>query len=247
MDYAQVEAQFKTLKEQFTAGKLDEAAFKSQLQNLMVQDEGGCWWMIGYETGQWYTHDGSAWVRAEPPVRTTLPPPAVKEKVEFSPTLIAAVEKAKQTERVPVAPLPSSGEKKAPAPLSWIQEVKRIGWGFWLGWIGALGAGCVVFLLLVGINPYYDKLVTWCLVAGSVVGVIQWLILRKYLQGSIWWVLINVLFVGIVGGLVADGSYYNYNRQTSDFGVFLAFLYPILNVIVSLILVLRKRRSGASV
>jgi hypothetical protein len=73
MDYAQVEEQFQSLKQQFTAGKLDEAAFKAQLNELMVQDGQGRWWMIGYETGQWYMHDGSAWVRADPPRLGTYP------------------------------------------------------------------------------------------------------------------------------------------------------------------------------
>jgi hypothetical protein len=66
MDFSQVAAVFQKLKAQYDAGDLSEADFKARLQNLMLQDEEGRWWMIGYESGQWYVHDGQAWVRGEP-------------------------------------------------------------------------------------------------------------------------------------------------------------------------------------
>ena len=62
-----VEAEFRRLKGQFAAGELSEAEVKAQLAQLMIEDEAGQWWMIGYETGQWYSHDGEQWVRREPP------------------------------------------------------------------------------------------------------------------------------------------------------------------------------------
>jgi hypothetical protein len=69
MDYRQVEQEFRQLKTQYDAGRLTEADFKARLQGLMLQDEQGRWWMIGYETGQWYVHDGEKWVQRElPPV-----------------------------------------------------------------------------------------------------------------------------------------------------------------------------------
>ncbi len=67
MDFSQVAAEFRTLKAQYDAGALSEADFKARLQELMLQDEQGRWWMIGYETGQWYVHDGEKWVQSEPP------------------------------------------------------------------------------------------------------------------------------------------------------------------------------------
>jgi len=67
MDFQQAEKKFKQLKMQFEAGNLTEAEFKSQLEELMVQDEGGNWWMIGYETELWYRHDGKEWVQTDPP------------------------------------------------------------------------------------------------------------------------------------------------------------------------------------
>ncbi|MCX6032853.1 MAG: SUMF1/EgtB/PvdO family nonheme iron enzyme [Chloroflexi bacterium] len=68
MDSSQVAAEFRQLKAQYDAGTLSETDFKARLQDLMLQDEQGRWWMIGYETGQWYVHDGEKWVRAEPPM-----------------------------------------------------------------------------------------------------------------------------------------------------------------------------------
>lgn len=67
MDFTAVETQFKELKRQFEAGTLTEEDLKSQLQALMIQDEEGKWWMIGYESGQWHYHDGEQWVQSEPP------------------------------------------------------------------------------------------------------------------------------------------------------------------------------------
>ncbi len=75
MDFSQVAAEFHKLKAQYDAGALTEANFKARLQDLMIQDEQGRWWMIGYETGQWYVHDGEKWVRGEPPV-PSMPPTA---------------------------------------------------------------------------------------------------------------------------------------------------------------------------
>jgi hypothetical protein len=67
MDFARVEAEFKRLKAQFERGALTEAEFKAQLEELMIEDEQGRWWILGYETGQWYVHDGEQWVQQEPP------------------------------------------------------------------------------------------------------------------------------------------------------------------------------------
>jgi hypothetical protein len=67
MDFQQAEKRFRQLKNQFESGTLSEPEFKTQLEELMVQDERGDWWMIGYETERWYRHDGKAWVQTDPP------------------------------------------------------------------------------------------------------------------------------------------------------------------------------------
>jgi hypothetical protein len=50
MDFYQVTAEFHKLKAQYDAGALAEADFKARLQDLMLQDEQGRWWMTGYGT-----------------------------------------------------------------------------------------------------------------------------------------------------------------------------------------------------
>lgn len=70
MDFGQVEKRFRQLKAEFDAGKLPETEFKSQLEELMTQDEQGNWWMIGYETGLWHRNDGQEWVQTDPPRRS---------------------------------------------------------------------------------------------------------------------------------------------------------------------------------
>jgi hypothetical protein len=67
MDFQQAEKSFKRLKAQFEAGTLSETEYKTRLEELMVQDEQGDWWMIGYETERWHRHDGTNWVPADPP------------------------------------------------------------------------------------------------------------------------------------------------------------------------------------
>src|SRR6266542_1988229 len=65
MDFRQVENKFKRLKAQFEAGTLTEAEFKTKLEDLMIRDEQGSWWMIGYETELWYRHNGMNWVQTD--------------------------------------------------------------------------------------------------------------------------------------------------------------------------------------
>ncbi len=67
MDFARVEAEFARLKAQFETGAVTEAEFRAQLEELIFEDEQGRWWILGYETGQWYVHDGEQWVQQEPP------------------------------------------------------------------------------------------------------------------------------------------------------------------------------------
>ena len=65
MDFQQTENRFKQLKAQFEAGTLTEDKFKSQLEELMVRDDTGSWWMLGYETERWYRHNGKEWIQTD--------------------------------------------------------------------------------------------------------------------------------------------------------------------------------------
>jgi hypothetical protein len=75
MDFVRVEAEFRRLKAQFERGALTEEEFKAQLEELMIEDEQGRWWILGYETGQWYVHDGEQWVQQELPRAAPGTPP----------------------------------------------------------------------------------------------------------------------------------------------------------------------------
>jgi hypothetical protein len=67
MNFKDAEEKFKQIKSQFISGILSEAEFKARLEEMMIQDEEGKWWMIGFESGQWYFNDGTSWVRSDPP------------------------------------------------------------------------------------------------------------------------------------------------------------------------------------
>ena len=62
------EQEYQRLKKIFSnrSGTLTETQ-KSLLHDIMVQDEQGRWWTIGYETGQWYFNDGEKWIPSTPP------------------------------------------------------------------------------------------------------------------------------------------------------------------------------------
>jgi hypothetical protein len=68
MNFAEVEREVAKLRQELAAGRLAEEQFKARLRELMVENTEGNWWMVGYETGEWYRHDGSDWVRADPSI-----------------------------------------------------------------------------------------------------------------------------------------------------------------------------------
>jgi hypothetical protein len=56
------------LRRQVADGLLTEDECKARMRELMVEDSDGNWWMVGYETGEWYRHDGTDWIQANPPL-----------------------------------------------------------------------------------------------------------------------------------------------------------------------------------
>ena len=87
MDFAQVETKFKELKRKYDAGAFSEEDFKAQLEELMIEDAEGKWWIIGYETGKWYYHDGERWVQSKPPKPAPVAPPTPREELQRVPKL----------------------------------------------------------------------------------------------------------------------------------------------------------------
>lgn len=156
MSYPEIEARYRELKAQFDAGMLTEDAFKAQLAELMLQDDQGRWWIIGYETGDWYVYEGEQWVRAVPPA----PGPDVSE-------LTPAIDPLPGT----AGDLPASGVAAAtpPAigePISWrklpsgvvtscrrLLASLRVPWGALL----AITIGWGIAFLVVGLRLDSDS------------------------------------------------------------------------------------------
>jgi hypothetical protein len=65
--FADVAQEVERLRQQVTAGTLTAEEGQARMRDLMVEDADGNWWMVGYETGKWYRHDGTDWVQADPP------------------------------------------------------------------------------------------------------------------------------------------------------------------------------------
>ena len=65
--FAGVAHQASVLRQRTTEGLMTEAECKAQMRELMIPGTDGKWWMVGYQSGAWYAHDGSGWVQAQPP------------------------------------------------------------------------------------------------------------------------------------------------------------------------------------
>lgn len=76
--FAIVEQEAARLRKQFNAGKISLEALQARLQDLMVQDANGVWWMVGTESGRWYRYDGANWQPGTPPRGM----PGLKSKVK---------------------------------------------------------------------------------------------------------------------------------------------------------------------
>lgn len=86
------------LKRQLDEGKLSRATVEQRLKELMIQDEAGNWWMIGFQSGKWYQNLKGQWVEAVPPHRpapsgeAALPgPPFIGADRIWFPTLLTAL------------------------------------------------------------------------------------------------------------------------------------------------------------
>lgn len=64
--FAMVEAQYRSLRAAFEAGRMDAAAFEQAL-DAAAFEYSGRWWMIGADSGRWYASEQGGWVLATPP------------------------------------------------------------------------------------------------------------------------------------------------------------------------------------
>ncbi|MBI4789238.1 MAG: hypothetical protein HY782_19570 [Chloroflexi bacterium] len=65
--FERAEREFFKFKGQLDAGRITPEQFDAALKELIVEDSHGRFWMLGADTGKWYTHDGEAWVEGTPP------------------------------------------------------------------------------------------------------------------------------------------------------------------------------------
>jgi beta-lactam-binding protein with PASTA domain len=66
LDFQEADRRCAELKRQLDAGIISEEEFDAQRKKLMVQDDEGRWWAKSRETGEWYYHDESGWIRGTP-------------------------------------------------------------------------------------------------------------------------------------------------------------------------------------
>ncbi len=75
MTFAEADAQYEVLKQQYLAGALDEEQFDERLHQLMVLDEAGLWWAKSRENGLWHYYDPSSgdWIAAAAAIKYACP------------------------------------------------------------------------------------------------------------------------------------------------------------------------------
>ena len=67
MDFQEADRRYAEIKRRHETGSLTQEEFDEELKHLMVQDEEGRWWAKSRTAGEWYYHDGTAWVKDTPP------------------------------------------------------------------------------------------------------------------------------------------------------------------------------------
>ena len=65
--FALVEKEAGALRRQRAAGRITDQELEARLEELMVQDSSGGWWVAGVEPGQWYHQQDGRWISARPP------------------------------------------------------------------------------------------------------------------------------------------------------------------------------------
>src|SRR5512143_87236 len=73
--FAEIEEQYLRLKKLHKDGQIEQAAYEQALQDLVIQDESGQYWMIGDESEEWHRFDGQDWQRTDPPQAGERPMP----------------------------------------------------------------------------------------------------------------------------------------------------------------------------
>jgi hypothetical protein len=64
--FIMVETEVGRLRQELQKGRMSVQQVKDRLKDLIIQDDSGNFWTVGFETWQWYRFDGANWVRATP-------------------------------------------------------------------------------------------------------------------------------------------------------------------------------------
>jgi len=67
VDFREADSRYAEITRRQETGILTQEEFDEELKQLMVQDEAGRWWAKSRTAGEWYYHDGTAWVKDTPP------------------------------------------------------------------------------------------------------------------------------------------------------------------------------------
>src|SRR5688572_29491216 len=69
----ELEQRYQALFGDYQAGRIDEATFIAEVDQLQFRDEWGRYWMLGAQSGAWHYYDGQSWRQADPSEADKLP------------------------------------------------------------------------------------------------------------------------------------------------------------------------------
>ena len=115
MTAEEMERRFFELKGKLDVGAITEVDFKAEIEKLKFQDKPGRWWMIGAQSGKWYTFDGTRWLPGKPPIEP-VEPPAPSPAVEPAPPQVVTPPAPDATRELPPAPMPPAAPAIQPQP-----------------------------------------------------------------------------------------------------------------------------------
>jgi hypothetical protein len=65
--FEKTETRFNFLKHQLQNGEINKSEYETALKKLVFKDDHGIYWMLGANSGKWYSYSDKNWKEAEPP------------------------------------------------------------------------------------------------------------------------------------------------------------------------------------
>jgi membrane peptidoglycan carboxypeptidase len=89
--FRETRRQVGVLRQRYEQGQIDYQQLQAELQQNSILDPQGIWWMLGYESDQWFRYNNttSQWEAATPPVPLDNPSPATQTGTSGMPQVIA--------------------------------------------------------------------------------------------------------------------------------------------------------------